>query len=122
VRVNQGLSRGQEEIKTADERQGGGWGCAYVRTQVVECSVSRTGPPIPLQSTVSRYETRLALWLSFDRELGGLVAPAQSAQILLVARPDPQGPLRRILMDAGYPVVWADSASGGIRRWVPGKE
>ena len=47
--------------------------------------------------------------------LGGLLAPAQSIQVLLVGRRDPQDPIRRILRDAGYPVVSAHSISAAIR-------
>lgn len=43
------------------------------------------------------------------------MAPAQSTQILLVARQGTQSPLRRILRDADYPVVCADSAPAAFR-------
>lgn len=43
------------------------------------------------------------------------MAPAQSANILLVARRDPQDPVRRILKGAGYAVVIADSPSSVVR-------
>lgn len=43
------------------------------------------------------------------------MALTQSAHILLIARRDPQDPIRRILRDAGYPVVFADSPSAGVR-------
>jgi hypothetical protein len=47
--------------------------------------------------------------------IGGCLAFVQSAQILLVARRDPQDPVRRILKDAGYSVVSIDSPSGVVR-------
>jgi class 3 adenylate cyclase/tetratricopeptide (TPR) repeat protein len=40
---------------------------------------------------------------------------AQSAQILLVSRRDPQDPVRRILKGAGYSVVSIDSPSAAVR-------
>ncbi len=43
------------------------------------------------------------------------MAVTPSAQILIVARRDPQDPLRRILLGAGYPVLSADSPSSAMR-------
>lgn len=43
------------------------------------------------------------------------MALAQSTQILLVARRDPQDPVRRILRGAGYAVLSADSPSSVVR-------
>ena len=43
------------------------------------------------------------------------MAPAQLTQVLLVGRRDPQDPIRRIMRDAGYPVVSLDSVSSALR-------
>jgi DNA-binding response OmpR family regulator len=51
------------------------------------------------------------------------VAPTQSTQVLLLTSGDPQDPIRRILRDAGYPVVSAVSAAATertARRGRPG--
>lgn len=43
------------------------------------------------------------------------MVPAQSTHVLLVTPRDPQDPARRILRDAGYPVVEADSVPLAVR-------
>ncbi len=51
------------------------------------------------------------------------MAPTQSTQVLLLTSQDPQDPIRRILRDAGYPVVSAVSAAATVqtaRRGRPG--
>jgi class 3 adenylate cyclase/tetratricopeptide (TPR) repeat protein len=60
-------------------------------------------------------ERRFEIMPLRELRVGGRVALTQSAQILLVARRDPQDPVRRILKGAGYAVISVDSASSVIR-------